>query len=176
MGLLNKKTVELLIKNNLTVSTAESCTGGLIGKLITDISGASKVYNMGFITYSNEAKSQLLGVPTDILQKFGAVSKQTVLYMAKGARKSAKSSIAVSVSGIAGPKSDDTNKPVGLVFIGFSCDDGEFYLQCNFDSNLNRDEIRYSTAREVLDLICLYIENREKFVKFMKKLDLIEFN
>lgn len=175
MGLLNEKAVGLLIKNNLTIATAESCTGGLIGKLITDISGASKVYNMGFITYSNEAKTQLLGVPTDVLKQHGAVSKQTVLHMARGARKSANSSIAVSVSGIAGPKSDDTNKPVGLVFIGFSCDDGEFFLDCNFDSNLSRDEIRLSTAQEVFSLICLYIENRSDFVKFMKKPEFIEF-
>ena len=175
MGLLNKKTVELLIKNNLTVSTAESCTGGLIGKLITDISGASKVYNMGFITYSNEAKTQLLGVPTEILQKYGAVSKQTVLYMAKGAKKSANSSIAVSVSGIAGPKSDDTNKPVGLVYIGFSCDDGEFYLECNFDNTLSRDEIRFLTVQKLFVLVCSFIENKEQFVKFMKKSDFVEF-
>ena len=95
--------VDTLKKKGLTVATAESCTGGLIGKMITEVSGASEVYGFGFITYANEAKMQLLGVKKETLDTFGAVSEETAREMAEGARRASGSDIAVSVTGIAGP-------------------------------------------------------------------------
>lgn len=165
---MNKKCVELLKQNGMTVSTAESCTGGLIGQMITDVSGASAVYNMGFITYSNEAKMQLLDVPADVIKSHGAVSKETVSYMAKGVRENAKSDIGIGVSGIAGPNSDGTDKPVGLVYIGFSAKEGDFHLKCLFDKSLGRDGIRKATASKVFELITLYLTDYERFVKNVK--------
>lgn len=168
---MNKKCVELLNSGNMTIATAESCTGGLIGKMITDVSGASAVYNMGFITYSNEAKTKLLGVPADVIIKHGAVSKETVVFMAKGARDNADSDIGIAVSGIAGPNSDGTEKPVGLVYIGFSAKEGNFYLKCLFDKKLGRDGIRKATANKAFEIIISYLTDCEHFVKNMKFLN-----
>jgi nicotinamide-nucleotide amidase len=102
----------------LTVVTAESCTGGLVGGALTEIAGSSAVVLCGFITYSNEAKHRMLGVPLDTLKQFGAVSQQTALAMAQGALSNSDATISVSITGIAGPGGGSADKPVGLVHFG----------------------------------------------------------
>jgi len=111
---------KLLIENEKTLAVAESCTGGLIGERLTDISGSSAYFIEGAITYSNEAKIRTLGVAREIIENFGAVSAQCAEAMAKGMRERAKTDFAVSVTGIAGPDGGSDEKPVGLVFIGYS--------------------------------------------------------
>ncbi|MBQ7257199.1 MAG: competence/damage-inducible protein A [Abditibacteriota bacterium] len=108
---------DLLLNNNLTISLAESCTGGLIAKTLTDYSGISASFLFGAVTYSNFAKMKVLGVKEETLKKHGAVSPETALEMVQGVEKLTGSDVAVSVTGIAGPKSDDTQKPVGLVYL-----------------------------------------------------------
>ena len=113
--------VELLAQRGLTVSAAESCTGGLIAKRLTDVPGASAVLNMSFVTYSNEAKHRLLGVPMEILDRYGAVSEQVARAMAEGVRRFSGSSVGVGVTGISGPDGGTQEKPVGLVYMAVQC-------------------------------------------------------
>ena len=115
--------VKLLINNNLTISTAESCTGGLVSSAITAVPGSSEVFGFGVCTYANEAKMKLLGVKAETLEKFGAVSEQTAMEMADGVRKLSGSDIALSLTGIAGPSGGSEEKPVGLVYLGVSVKD-----------------------------------------------------
>ncbi len=105
---------------NASVSTAESCTAGLVGHLLTSAPGTSPIFQRGFITYANEAKHELLGVPEDTLNHYGAVSEETARAMAQGCLAAANTDYAISVTGIAGPESDETNKPVGLVYVGIA--------------------------------------------------------
>ncbi|SMN14259.1 Molybdopterin binding motif, CinA N-terminal domain / C-terminal domain of CinA type S [uncultured Candidatus Thioglobus sp.] len=114
-----KKLTELLKQKSLTIAVAESCTGGNLSALLTSESGASTYFDRGFITYSNQAKIELLGVKKSTLKMHGAVSEQTALEMVRGVIKNASADIGVSITGIAGPTSDDTNKPVGMVCFGF---------------------------------------------------------
>ncbi len=143
--------VRALKEKNMTVSTAESCTGGLIGKMITEVSGASEVYGFGFVTYANEAKMQLIGVKGETLEKYGAVSEETAKEMAEGARRVSGSDIAVSVTGIAGPGGGTKEKPVGLVYIGVS--DGAGTEAFRFMQHGDRERVRNKSALCALDLI-----------------------
>lgn len=118
--LLEETLVSLLKEKQLVATTAESCTGGLIAKRITDVSGSSSVFNCGIVSYSNEIKQSVLGVSEETLFKYGAVSEQTVREMVSGVLKLSKADLAVAVSGIAGPNSDNTEKPVGLIFLAGS--------------------------------------------------------
>ena len=118
MNNLSLKIVKLLTKKKLTVSFAESCTGGLLASSITSISGSSKVFNMGLVTYSNNAKVKLLKVPKKTITKYGAVSYETCLSMVKNLSKISKSNISISITGVAGPNGGTKEKPVGLVYIG----------------------------------------------------------
>ena len=118
-NILNSISV-ILMSKNLTVATAESCTGGLIGHLFTNISGSSNYYDRGVISYSNQAKIELLEVPKDLLEECGAVSEPVAKAMAEGVRKKAKVDIGISSTGIAGPTGGTEEKPVGLVYIGIS--------------------------------------------------------
>lgn len=145
-----KELIKELKNQEKTISVAESCTGGLISKMITDVSGASEVYGMGVTTYSNEAKMKLLGVNRETLEKFGAVSEETVREMAVGALKLAGSDISISVSGIAGPKSDNTNKPVGMVCIGIATADRCFSKTFYFKGT--RKQIRNLSAKTAIEL------------------------
>ena len=111
---------ELLKKNKLKIATAESCTGGLIGHTLTNISGSSEYYDRGVISYSNKAKMELLGVSEKLLEKYGAVSKQVAEAMAEGIRIRSQVDIGISTTGIAGPTGGTKDKPVGLVYIGVS--------------------------------------------------------
>lgn len=147
--------VKLLKEKGLKLTTAESCTGGLIAKMITDVSGASEVFECGIISYSNEIKTSILGVRPSTLAQFGAVSEETVTEMAQGALKVSGADISVAVSGIAGPTSDNTEKPVGLIWIAVSTSGRTTTkkLNNNFDVNI-RENNRNSAANEALKLIC----------------------
>ena len=122
---LEQKVGELLSQRGLTLAVAESCTGGLLGHRITNVSGSSGYFEGGIISYSNEAKEAVLGVPHDILIEHGAVSRETALAMARGARRVLGTDLAVSVTGVAGPGGGTTEKPVGLVYIGLSAEGAE---------------------------------------------------
>lgn len=145
--------VELLKVNNMTISTAESCTGGLVSKLITDVSGASKVFECGICSYSSRIKNEVLSVEKDTLSAYGAVSKQTASQMAENVRSISGSDIAVSVTGLAGPQGDE-GKPVGLVYIGISSKRGAFCKEFNFckGRNRTRDDIRILSATSAFAL------------------------
>jgi PncC family amidohydrolase len=118
MKKLSQKIIKLLTKKKLKISFAESCTGGLLSNTITSIKGSSKIFTLGLVTYSDESKIKLLKVPKDIIKKYGAVSQETCLAMLNNLNKIGKTNIAVSITGIAGPKGATKKKPVGLVYIG----------------------------------------------------------
>ena len=130
------------------ISVAESCTGGTVSKMITDVAGASAVFDMAVTTYSNEAKMKLLGVKPETLAQYGAVSEQTAKEMAMGVKALADSNIAISVTGIAGPASDGTEKPVGMVCIGIATDERCFSTTFLFTGS--RAEIRRLSAKMAL--------------------------
>ena len=115
---LNRKVVTLLKKKRIKLAVAESCTGGMLSSAITSISGSSKVFNMGLVTYSNMSKNLLLKIPKQIIKKHGAVSSQCCTYMVNNLSKIAKANMAISITGIAGPNGGTKLKPVGLVYIG----------------------------------------------------------
>lgn len=153
---VNEELVKALADKKMTVSTAESCTGGLISKLITDVSGSSDVFGYGFVTYANEAKMKILGVWDEALSQYGAVSRPVAVLMSRGARRVSKSDIAVSVTGIAGPGGGTAEKPVGLVYISLSTPDGTICRKCNFSGT--RDEVRRQTAEFALNLALKYLK------------------
>ena len=134
-----------------TLVTAESLTGGGIGAALTCVSGASAVYKGGIISYTNEVKHKILGVPTEILDRYGAVSEPVAKAMAEGARKLLEADIAVSVTGLAGPTGDEYGNPVGTVFIGYSDADRTVVRQFLFIGD--RESIRKQTAEKALELI-----------------------
>lgn len=150
-----EQAVSLLKENKLRIVTAESCTGGLISKMITDVSGASCVFDCGIVSYSNEIKMSVLGVKQKTLEKFGAVSEQTVREMTEGALKVSGADVAVAVSGIAGPESDSTNKPVGLIYIAVNHKGNITVKKINNRFSVNvRENNRNSAANEALKLVC----------------------
>ena len=151
---IEKQTVELLKSKKLKLATAESCTGGLISKRITDVSGSSEVFEGGVVCYSNRFKENVLGVSPETLKKYGAVSRETAREMVKGVLSLTKSDIAVAVTGIAGPSSDDTNKPVGLVYIAVS--DGKSTIVKKLLNNFSgdvREQNRNISADTALEMI-----------------------
>ena len=143
--------VNYLIDKNITISTAESCTGGLIGKNITDIAGSSNVYIGGVISYSNEMKMNWLKVHHKTLENYGAVSNETVSEMLTGITHETNSDIAVAVSGIAGPGGGTKEKPVGTVIIGISFKGNQHIKKYYFTGT--RDSVRLNAAEKVLDMI-----------------------
>ncbi|MDN5360503.1 MAG: nicotinamide-nucleotide amidase, partial [Thermotogaceae bacterium] len=155
---LEKVAVQKLIENNLTLSTAESCTGGLFSSTIVDVSGASKTFMGGFITYSNEEKINRLGVDSESLKKYGAVSSQTAKAMAKGVCKLVGTNIGISTTGIAGPTGGTEEKPVGTVFIGL-CYNGEV-ISKRFLFRGNRGKIRIRTVKMALKMLIDLIEDK----------------
>jgi len=118
-----KKLSELLVANGLTISVAESCTGGSLSKVLTSIPGASSYFDSGYITYSNQSKVEMLGVDIQTIKTYGAVSEEVALEMVIGVATKSYSDVAVSVTGVAGPTGGTTEKPVGMVCFGFYCDD-----------------------------------------------------
>lgn len=144
---------ELCRARGFTLTTAESCTGGLVAAAITDIPGSSDVFDRGFVTYSNEAKMALLGVSKDLLAKHGAVSAESAKAMALGALNAAGTSIAVSITGIAGPGGGSPEKPVGLVFMSATNREEKFHArECRF-GDLGRDEVRRRSVIAAFALI-----------------------
>ena len=121
MESLEEELVKLLTKRHASITTAESCTGGLVSGRIVNASGASEVFHQSFVTYSNEAKKKLLGVDEETLASVGAVSEETASQMAEGAAKAADAQVALSVTGVAGPDGGTPEEPVGLVYIGCHC-------------------------------------------------------
>ena len=115
---LSNKIVKILTKKKLKISFAESCTGGMLSSTITSVSGSSKVFNLGLVSYSNQSKINLLKVSKNIIRKYGAVSEQVCLYMVKNVSKIGKTNMSVSITGIAGPSGGSKIKPVGLVYVG----------------------------------------------------------
>ena len=158
---IEQRVVELLKENNMTIATAESCTAGYIPKRLTDIPGASEVFGCGIISYSNEIKQQLLGVKKETLDRFGAVSEQTAREMAAGVRRVSGADIGISVTGIAGPGSDGTDKPVGLCFIALDAEDMKICEKIETGKN-DREYNRYVNASRALNLARIYIERKGK--------------
>ena len=147
-----KSLIRILTKKKLKISFAESCTGGLLASSITSISGASKVFNLGFITYSNQAKIKVLKINKNIIRKYGAVSHECCLAMVKNLSKISKANINVSITGIAGPKGGTKQKPVGLVYIGIKKGNKTQINKCLFKSK-KRLSIQKATVKKALDLV-----------------------
>ena len=156
---IEQRVVELLKKNKMTLATAESCTAGYIPKRITDIAGASQVFEYGAVTYSNDVKEKVLGVRHETLVAYGAVSEQTAREMAAGIRRVSGADIGISVTGIAGPGSDGTNKPVGLCFIALDTPDEQICEKIETGRN-DREYNRYVNASRALNLVRRYLEKK----------------
>lgn len=153
------KISKTLKEKNLLLVTAESCSGGLLAALITSISGASNIFERGFVTYSNQSKIELLGVKKSSLEKFGAVSAQVAKEMAAGALNNSRGDIAIAITGIAGPKSDDSKKPVGLVYIACGVKKPKAQIVVKkFNFSGTRRQIRKSSVAAAIDLI-VSVEN-----------------
>ena len=147
-----KSLIKILTKKRLKLSVAESCTGGLLASSITSVSGASKIFNLGLITYSNQAKINILKVNKNIIKKHGAVSHKCCLAMVKNLSRISKANINVSITGIAGPKGGTKQKPVGLVYIGVKRGNKIQINKCLFESR-KRSSIQKVTVQKALDLI-----------------------
>jgi PncC family amidohydrolase len=147
-----KSLVKTLTKKKLKISFAESCTGGLLASSITSISGASKIFNLGLITYSNQAKIKFLKVNKNIIKKYGAVSHECCLEMVNKLSKISKAHINVSITGIAGPKGGTNLKPIGLVYIGINRGYKTKIIKCFFKSK-KRSFIQKATVKKALDLV-----------------------
>ena len=152
MKKISQKIVRLLKKKRLKISFAESCTGGLLSSAITSVSGASKVFTMGLVTYSNQAKTSILKVPKQIIKKHGAVSMQCCLSMLNNLSKISKSKICVSITGIAGPSGGTKKKPVGLVYVGIK-KRNKIKIHKYLFKNKGRSYIQKATIRKSLGLI-----------------------
>ena len=152
MNNLSLKIVKLLTKKKLKVSFAESCTGGLLASSITSIGGSSKVFNLGLVTYSNNAKVKILKVPKKTINKYGAVSHETCLSMVKNLSRISKSNISISITGIAGPNGGTKEKPVGLVYIGLKKGD-KTIIKKNLFKNKRRISIQKATVKEALKMV-----------------------
>jgi len=149
---LSESLFALLLKNKMTMTAAESCTGGLIAKSMTDMAGSSDVFWGGFVTYSNESKEKLIGVPSAVLDQYGAVSEQTVRAMADGALRRSGADCSVAVSGIAGPGGGSEEKPVGTVWIGAALKSGR-NSSCVYRFVGDRTAVREKTAIKALSTL-----------------------
>ena len=152
---LAEAVVSRLKAAKLTLATAESCTGGLVGKLLTDVPGSSAVYMGGVISYTNKVKRRLLGVQEDTLRVYTAVSRQTAHEMALGAREVVQADIGVSVTGLAGPDSDETGREVGLVYIAIDMPGVSFCKELHLSGN--RAMVRKLAAEAVLKLVLEFV-------------------
>ena len=147
-----KSLIKILAKKKLKISVVESCTGGLLASKITSTSGASKVFNLGLVTYSNQAKIKILKVNKNIIQKYGAVSHECCSMMVNNLSKISKANISVSITGIAGPKGGTKSKPVGLVYIGIKKGNKISVNKCLFKSK-KRSSIQRASVNKALNLI-----------------------
>ena len=151
---------DILRERGLRLATAESCTGGLVGHLITNVPGSSDYYDRGVIAYSNAAKEELLGVPRGILERHGAVSEETAMAMAEGLRRSSRADVAVSITGIAGPSGGGEEKPVGLVYVALATPRGTMCTRNHFGGV--RDEVKRSSAERALQLIMGFLTGEDQ--------------
>lgn len=149
-GDLADRFLKVCARHKILSATAESCTGGMIISLLTDIPGSSSMVDRGFVTYSNDAKREMLGVSADTLKQHGAVSSQTAHEMAAGALKNSKAGIALAVTGIAGPDGGSADKPVGLVWFGMALEGKPTLTEKMIFENRGRDFIRRETVRHAL--------------------------
>ncbi|MCA0434106.1 MAG: CinA family protein [Proteobacteria bacterium] len=145
--------VALLKTKKLMVATAESCTGGLVAAAITDVPGSSAVLDRGFVTYSNEAKTEMIGVPATLIRQHGAVSAEVAEAMARGAIAHSRADIAVAITGVAGPDGGSPEKPVGLVHFACARRDGDVRLEVRRFGPLGRDTIRLASVGLALELL-----------------------
>ena len=157
MNALSKKVSNILIRKKLTISIAESCTGGLLSSSFTSISGSSKFFRLGLVTYSNASKIKLLKIPNNILIKHGAVSDKVCLLMAKNLIKIYNSNIAISITGIAGPGGGSKEKPVGLVYIGIGKLKKTIVYKCKIKKK-SRSYIQKNTVKKALELLLMNIK------------------
>lgn len=153
VGTIENAVVMALHEKKLTLSAAESCTGGLIAKRITDISGCSDVFFGGCVTYTNDVKRRLIGVKAETLERYGAVSEQTAREMARGVRIATGSDIGISTTGVAGPTGGTAETPVGTVFIGISTSEGESVRRLSLSSMRSREYIRQASATNAFDMV-----------------------
>ena len=152
-----KYLIRILTKKKLKISFAESCTGGLLASKLTSISGSSKVFDLGLITYSNQVKIRILKINKNIIRKYGAVSYECCLAMVDNLSKISKANINVSITGIAGPKGGTKEKPVGLVYIGIKKGNKTYISKCLFKDK-KRSSIQKMTVKKALDLILRIIK------------------
>ena len=152
MKLLSKNIIKKLSKKKIKISFAESCTGGLLSSTITSIIGSSKIFSIGVVAYSNQSKIKILKVPKKTIRKYGAVSEQVCLTMVKNINKIGKTSMSVSITGIAGPKGGSKKKPVGLVFVGIK-KGNKISVKKYLFKNKGRSYIQKSAVKKSLGLI-----------------------
>ena len=147
-----KSLIKLLIRKKIKISVVESCTGGLLASALTSISGASKIFSLGLVTYSNQAKIKILRVNKNIIKRFGAVSYECCYAMVNNLSRISKTNINVSITGIAGPRGGTKNKPVGLVYIGLKKGNKIQIIKCLFKSK-KRSSIQKATVKKALNLV-----------------------
>ena len=157
MKKLSQKIVKLLKRKRLKLSVVESCTGGMLSSALTSVSGSSKVFTLGLVTYSNQSKNHILKVPKQIIRKHGAVSMQCCLSMLNNLSKISKSNIAVSITGIAGPSGASKQKPVGLVYVGIKKGNKIKIHKCLF-KNKGRSYIQKAAVNKSLGLISSFLK------------------
>lgn len=155
---LGERVVERFRKEKLTLSTAESCTGGWLSKIITEISGASEIFMGGVCSYNNSVKMDVLGVKEETLKTFGAVSEETAREMSQGVLKLMKTSVGVGITGIAGPNSDNTNKKVGLIFISITHNGKTDVIKLENDFS---DDVRYKNRFTAVKTVLNFLGNEE---------------
>ena len=154
---LNKKIISLITRKKMKLAIVESCTGGMLSSAITSVSGSSKVFNLGLVTYSNQAKTSILKVPQKIIKKYGAVSVQCCLAMVNNLSKISNSKVCISITGIAGPNGGSKQKPIGLVYIGIKIGKKVMINKCNF-KNKGRIFIQKQTVKKSLNLLAKLIK------------------
>ncbi len=153
MSTAARRLLALCRARGLTIATAESCTGGLVAGALTDIPGSSDVVERGFVTYSNEAKHEMLGVPRATLKKYGAVSRETAVAMARGALARSRADLAVAITGIAGPGGATPGKPVGLVHFAAAARDGRRIARAKRYGAIGRRRVRLKSVAEALAML-----------------------
>ena len=154
---LTKKIITLIKRKKMKLSIAESCTGGMLSSNIASVSGSSKVFSLGLVTYSNQAKTNILKVPQKIIKKYGAVSVQCCLAMVNNLSKISNSKVCISITGIAGPNGGSKQKPIGLVYIGIKIGKKVMINKCNF-KNKGRIFIQKQTVKKSLNLLAQLIK------------------
>ena len=147
-----KSIINLLIKRKIKISVAESCTGGLLASTITSISGASKIFDLGLVTYSNQVKIKILKINKNIIKKYGAVSRECCYAMVNNLSKISKANLNISITGVAGPRGGTKKKPVGLVYIGVKKGNKTQIIKCLF-KNKKRYSIQKATVKKALNLV-----------------------